>query len=92
MGRPHPGREQPAQAQPGPLPAPPHHGFGDPPAHHGTPLPGSSRPYARVREDEAEHIRDALRRCAGNKTRAALLLGMTPRQLRYRLGKLGIGA
>ena len=48
------------------------------------------RPYARVRADEAEQIRAALRETGGNKTRAALSLGLTPRQLRYRLAKLGI--
>ena len=50
----------------------------------------SVRPYAWVREDEAEAITNALRRCGGNKTRAALSLGLTPRQLRYRLEKLGL--
>lgn len=48
------------------------------------------RPYARVREDEVEQIRDALRLNHGNKTRAAISLGLTPRQLRYRLKKLNI--
>ena len=46
------------------------------------------RPYARVREDEADSLLDALRCHQGNKTRAALSLGMTPRQFRYRLQKL----
>lgn len=50
----------------------------------------SLRPYSWVRQDEAESIRAALRDAAGNKTRAALSLGLTPRQLRYRLDKLGI--
>ena len=48
------------------------------------------RPYARVRGDEHAEIKDALRRNHGNKTRAALSLGLTPRQLRYRIAKLGI--
>ncbi|MGD2019465.1 MAG: sigma 54-interacting transcriptional regulator [Thiohalocapsa sp.] len=48
------------------------------------------RPYARVRHDEREEIEQALRRHHGNKTRAALSLGLTPRQLRYRIVKLGI--
>ena len=48
------------------------------------------RPYARVRGDEHAEIQDALRRNHGNKTRAALSLGLTPRQLRYRIAKLGI--
>jgi Nif-specific regulatory protein len=45
-----------------------------------------------VREDEHAQIAQALARCQGNKTRAALTLGLTPRQLRYRIQKLGIGS
>jgi len=48
------------------------------------------RPYARVRYDERADIERALQRHHGNKTRAALSLGLTPRQLRYRILKLGI--
>jgi len=48
------------------------------------------RPYARVREDEGGDILRALERHHGNKTRAAMSLGMTPRQLRYRIKKLGL--
>ena len=57
------------------------------------PLPVSTdglRPYAKVRGDEVEMIQRALRQHQGNKTRAAMSLGMTPRQLRYRIQKLGI--
>ena len=64
-----------------------------PPAHYAVPDPASLdglRPYARVREDEGERILEALRRHQGNKTRAAISLGMTPRQLRYRIQKLGL--
>jgi Nif-specific regulatory protein len=50
----------------------------------------SVRPYCWVREDEMESIRSALQRCGGNKTRAAISLGLTPRQFRYRLEKLGV--
>jgi Nif-specific regulatory protein len=50
----------------------------------------SDRAYNRVSVDEVEIINDALKRTAGNKTRAAAALGMTLRQLRYRLDKLGI--
>jgi Nif-specific regulatory protein len=50
------------------------------------------RPYARVRHDERAEIEQALRHHHGNKTRAALSLGLTPRQLRYRIVKLGIPA
>jgi Nif-specific regulatory protein len=53
-------------------------------------VPDGMRPYARVREDERERILDALQRNQGNKTRAAIGLGMTPRQLRYRIQKLGL--
>jgi Nif-specific regulatory protein len=50
------------------------------------------RPYLRVREDESTRIVEALQRHQGNKTRAAISLGMTPRQLRYRIKKLDIEA
>ncbi len=46
------------------------------------------RPYLRVREDESEQILQALAQQQGNKTRAAMSLGMTPRQFRYRIKKL----
>ncbi|MGD2118338.1 MAG: sigma 54-interacting transcriptional regulator [Chromatiales bacterium] len=72
--------------------------FASPSANSYKPSTGSShetqpgidglRPYARVREDESEQIIEALRRHHGNKTRAAIGLGMTPRQLRYRIKKL----
>lgn len=48
------------------------------------------RPYSRVRDDEIDLILNALKLNYGNKTRAAISLGMTPRQLRYRLKKLEI--
>lgn len=48
------------------------------------------RPYMKVRGDEGAQIIDALTRHQGNKTRAAMSLGMTPRQLRYRIQKLGL--
>ena len=67
------------------------------PAYYESPLPVSSvaqgmqngiRPYARVRNDEVSQILEALKLNQGNKTRAAISLGLTPRQLRYRLKKL----
>lgn len=61
------------------------------PSHPPDPQEGM-RPYARVREDDGERILDALRRYHGNKTRAAIGLGMTPRQLRYRIQKLELGS
>ncbi len=50
----------------------------------------SIRPYRRVHSSEGERLIGAIRHCGGNKTRAALSLGLTPRQLRYRLKKLGL--
>ncbi len=56
------------------------------------PSPGMTmRGYRWVREDEAQDLLEALRRTGGNKTRAAMLLGMTARQFRYRMVKLGLG-
>jgi Nif-specific regulatory protein len=48
------------------------------------------RPYLRVREDESSQILQALAKQQGNKTRAAMSLGMTPRQFRYRIKKLNL--
>jgi Nif-specific regulatory protein len=50
------------------------------------------RPYWRADSHDAETLQDAIRQCSGNKTRAARMLGLTPRQLRYRLDKLGLNA
>jgi len=49
-----------------------------------------NRPYAWVRKDEAQTLTQALEQTGGNKTRAAAMLGMSARQFRYRLEKLGI--
>jgi two-component system, NtrC family, response regulator PilR len=54
------------------------------PGGAGTPL------EQHVEEVEKRAIRDALEKTRGNKTRAAELLGMTFRQLRYKVKKLGI--
>lgn len=48
-----------------------------------------ARPYQRVQDDELSDIMAAINKCSGNKTMAAKVLGLTPRQLRYRLAKLG---
>jgi len=48
-----------------------------------------ARPYQRVQEHELDDIHAAIDKCNGNKTMAAKVLGLTPRQLRYRLSKLG---
>jgi Nif-specific regulatory protein len=53
---------------------------------------GNVRPYARVDPSEGERLLAAVRQCGGNKTQAAIMLGLTPRQLRYRLDKLGLEA
>jgi Nif-specific regulatory protein len=64
------------------------------PAPHGA--PGSNyantpiRGYLRVKENDGPRIVDAVNQTNGNKTAAAKLLGMTPRQLHYRLKKLAI--
>ena len=50
------------------------------------------RPYSKVCDDERSVILEALKRSKGNKTSAARLLGLTPRQLHYRLNKLSIHA
>ncbi len=48
------------------------------------------RPYTKVRSDERDAIIYALHQSRGNKTAAARVLGMTSRQLHYRLNKLSI--
>lgn len=50
----------------------------------------ATRGYSWVREDESQELLRALNQTGGNKTRAAMALGMTPRQFRYRLEKLGL--
>jgi len=44
----------------------------------------------RLREIESDYIRAALEKCKWNMTRAARLLGMSFRSLRYRVRKLGV--
>lgn len=48
------------------------------------------RPYSRVNGDECQTIEDTLKLTNGNKTLAAKHLGLTPRQLYYRMKKLNI--
>jgi len=61
------------------------------PARAAPPPAGPGRPLEQhVVEVEKQAIRDALQQTGGNKTRAAALLGMTFRQLRYRVKKLGL--
>ncbi len=52
--------------------------------------PPVGRPYRRIRHEEGEAIRRALHQARGNKTLAAQQLGLTSRQLYYRMAKLGI--
>ncbi|MFW6342739.1 MAG: helix-turn-helix domain-containing protein [Halothiobacillaceae bacterium] len=53
--------------------------------------PRRPRTYRRVQDADVLAIEAALKHASGNQAQAARLLGMTPRQLRYRLKKLGIG-
>jgi Nif-specific regulatory protein len=55
---------------------------------HATSMP--IRPYDRADSHSSEELRDALRQCGGNKSRAAQMLGMTVRQFSYRWRKLGM--
>ena len=55
-----------------------------------TTAPTPLRSYQWVRDSDLVAIRDALQQCNGNQNRAAQLLGLSPRQLRYRLKKLQI--
>ena len=50
----------------------------------------SSKPPSNLADQEHKTILDALEQTRWNKTAAAKLLGLTLRQLRYRLSKLGI--
>jgi transcriptional regulator with GAF, ATPase, and Fis domain len=52
----------------------------------------AARPYARVRSEDGRVILNAIAAAQGNKTLAARRLGLSPRQLQYRLAKLGSGA
>ncbi len=62
----------------------------------GAPQPSSfdltPRPYSKVQPYERDTILEAIGKTGGNKTLAARTLGMTPRQLHYRLNKLDIDA
>jgi len=49
------------------------------------------RAYWRVSEDEGAILQQALEAARGNKTQAASMLNMTPRQFSYRLKKLNLG-
>ena len=59
-------------------------------AAQAVPLPMPTSPPSRLRDLERAQIVQALRRANGVQARAAELLGITPRQLAYRLQKYGI--
>jgi len=54
------------------------------------PKPGESSLAKTVEDIEIERIMDALRKCGWVKSRAAKLIGLTTRQLDYRISKYGI--
>jgi Nif-specific regulatory protein len=56
------------------------------------PGPELVRPYSAVTPSDADRVREALARAGGNRSRAAQLLGMTRRQLTYRMEKLGLAS
>jgi len=65
-------------------------GFNTQSLPHNPRLQSEKRPYWKVSEDESATLKQALEMARGNKTQAALMLNMTPRQFSYRLKKLGI--
>ncbi|HXF08340.1 MAG TPA: sigma 54-interacting transcriptional regulator [Candidatus Acidoferrales bacterium] len=56
----------------------------------GLPSDCEPRHYLKVHRTQGYAIEKALRECGGNQSAAARRLGMTTRQLRYRMTKLGI--
>jgi len=62
----------------------------DPAIHHNFDL--GPRRYLKVQSTQSQAILEALRGSGGNQSAAARRLGMTTRQLRYRMEKLGIEA
>jgi transcriptional regulator with GAF, ATPase, and Fis domain len=62
-------------------------------APEGQPLPappsaGTVRPYLPAQSHDRQQIEQALAQTHGNKSRAAQLLGLTLRQLNYRMKRL----
>lgn len=76
---------------------------GDVPAPEATPEPAtegtaagwaadkSARDYRSIRSHTEHDLHQAMARAGGNQTRAAALLGLTPRQFSYRWKRLGTG-
>lgn len=58
--------------------------------HQTPPALSEKRDYWKVSDIETETLKKTLEMARGNKTRAALMLNMTPRQFSYRLKKLEI--
>ena len=56
----------------------------------GVGIDGGIRRYEWVRQEEARVIREALAQTNGNRTKAAEMLNLTVRQLRYRITKLDL--
>ncbi len=54
------------------------------------PVPGAASLPGAVADIERQRVVEALQRCGGVQTRAASMLGITPRQLGYRLKKYSI--
>jgi Nif-specific regulatory protein len=54
------------------------------------PMPAAASLPGAVADIERQRVVEALQRCGGVQTRAASILGITPRQLGYRLKKYGI--
>jgi Nif-specific regulatory protein len=53
-------------------------------------MAGTVRPYLPAASHDRNEIEHALAQTHGNKSRAAQLLGLTLRQLNYRLKRLGM--
>ena len=68
----------------------PREGWGGRPLGLGTGDSGLGTGGSRLRDVERQAILDALERAGGVQARAAEVLGITPRQIRYRLRKFGI--
>jgi Nif-specific regulatory protein len=62
-------------------------GAPDVPAHY-TPPPAAVRPYLPAQSHDRQQIEQALAQTYGNKSRAAQMLGLTLRQLNYRIKRL----
>lgn len=65
------------------------HALGSPPFSQAQEA-NAGRPYQRIAESDPDVLRAALLRCRGNKTQAARELGLSTRQLQYRLNKFGL--